>query len=95
MNYQYGFDLELQCHRKQFFLQPQRLKSYFHEANSLNLDSTKARTMLGWQQVWDFDLALEKTAQWYRAWMENKEVISRQQLRAFVLAASQAKVGWA
>ncbi len=69
-------------------------KSHLHEATLLNLDSTKAHTKLGWQPVWNFEIALRMTAQWYRAWMENKEVISRQQLRDYVLAAAKAKVEW-
>lgn len=38
-----------------------------HEATLLKLDSTRARTELGWIPRWDIDQALEATAQWYRA----------------------------
>ncbi len=66
-----------------------------HEANLLYLDSAKAHAQLGWQPVWDLDTTLEKTAQWYRAWLTNQEVISRQQLSAYIQAATQAGIKWA
>jgi CDP-glucose 4,6-dehydratase len=66
-----------------------------HEANLLYLDSAKARSKLGWQSVWSIDATLEKTAEWYRAWLINKDVISRQQLAAYVEAAAKAKIEWA
>lgn len=39
-----------------------------HEAKLLRLDSTKARTQLGWRPVWDIAETLSKTAAWYGAW---------------------------
>lgn len=39
-----------------------------HEAGYLKLDSTKARTRLGWKPNWDLRTALMKTAQWYQAY---------------------------
>jgi CDP-glucose 4,6-dehydratase len=71
------------------------VKPNLHEANLLYLDSAKARSKLGWQPVWGLDLTLEKTAQWYRAWSVNQEVISREQLTDYVEAASNAKIEWA
>ena len=38
-----------------------------HEATLLKLDSTRARTELGWIPRWDIDQALDTTAHWYRA----------------------------
>lgn len=38
-----------------------------HEASFLYLDSSRARQLLGWQSNWGLPVALEKTAQWYRA----------------------------
>jgi CDP-glucose 4,6-dehydratase len=37
------------------------------EAHYLRLDSSKARTLLGWAPGWDLERALERTVEWYRA----------------------------
>jgi CDP-glucose 4,6-dehydratase len=37
-----------------------------HEAGFLYLDSSRARRQLGWRPTWSLDVALEKTATWYR-----------------------------
>jgi CDP-glucose 4,6-dehydratase len=65
-----------------------------HEANLLYLDCTKARKLLNWQPVWDLDKTIEKTANWYSAWIESKEVISRQQLTDYISAAKVSHVNW-
>lgn len=65
-----------------------------HEANLLYLDSAKARCELGWQPVWNLDTTLEKTAEWYRSFLNIKTTISSQQLAQYVDAAQNAQVGW-
>ncbi len=45
-----------------------------HEANYLKLDCTKAKTKLNWVPVWGIDIALEKTAEWYRVFKEKKDL---------------------
>jgi CDP-glucose 4,6-dehydratase len=52
-----------------------------HEANYLKLDSSRARTRLGWRPLVGLDLALAETAAWYReldAGAEMREVTLRQ-----------------
>ena len=52
-----------------------------HEANYLKLDSSLARSRLGWRPLVALDLALEETAAWYReleAEAEMREVTLRQ-----------------
>jgi CDP-glucose 4,6-dehydratase len=39
-----------------------------HEAGTLKLDSTKARSRLAWSPRWSLDEALEKTVEWHVAW---------------------------
>ena len=46
----------------------------FHEANYLKLDCSKAKTKLQWIPVWKTDTALEKTAQWYKAFKEKDDL---------------------
>jgi CDP-glucose 4,6-dehydratase len=38
-----------------------------HEAGMLRLDSTRARTLLGWRPRWSLQQALERTLSWHRA----------------------------
>jgi CDP-glucose 4,6-dehydratase len=66
-----------------------------HEANLLYLDSAKARSKLGWQPVWGLDVTLEKTAEWYRAWLLDKAIISRRQLADYLESAADAGIEWA
>lgn len=66
-----------------------------HEATLLYLDSAKARALLEWRPVWDLPLALQKTADWYRAWLASGEVISRPQLAAYVADAQRMGLAWA
>lgn len=66
-----------------------------HETMLLCLDSTKAHNRLQWQPVWNFETAIEKTADWYRASLESGEVISRQQLIDYATHAAKIKATWA
>lgn len=45
-----------------------------HEANYLRLDSSKARSQLGWQPRWGLDTALEKIVDWHQAWHNQKDM---------------------
>lgn len=69
-------------------------KSQPHEAKLLYLDSAKARSLLRWQTVWNFDTTLSQTADWYRAWMQDQEIITRKQLAEYVACAARAGVQW-
>lgn len=65
-----------------------------HEAELLHLDSAKANNQLGWQPVWDLDTTLQKTADWYLAFLDTQTLTSTQQLSEYLEAAKQARVGW-
>ena len=39
-----------------------------HEARLLALDSSKARSILGWEPRWDAAEAIRRTLEWHRAW---------------------------
>ena len=45
-----------------------------HEAHFLKLDSSKARTRLGWTPRWDLARGLDATADWYAAHREGRDV---------------------
>ena len=66
-----------------------------HEANLLYLDSSKAKKQLQWQSIWVLEEGLAATAQWYSAFIEDKRILSRQQLITFVEAASDKGLSWA
>lgn len=59
-----------------------------HEAGLLRLDSTLARTELGWRPHWPLDKALAQTVAWYRAWGLGADMaaISLDQIRAYEAA---------
>lgn len=54
-----------------------------HEAHFLKLDSTKARSLLGWRPVLNFAETARWTADWYRSQIEQKKLTSVEQLNAF------------
>jgi len=62
-----------------------------HEADLLRLDSTLARTELGWKPSWSLERALTQTVAWYQAWTCGADMaaISLDQIRAYE-AASQS-----
>ena len=47
-----------------------------HEAKLLKLDSTKARTQLGWRPSWDFEKSVTETMAWYRAFAEGADMLA-------------------
>lgn len=56
-----------------------------HEANILKLDSTLAKTHLGWQPCWNLITALERTLDWHQAWKTGTDIqkISLQHIQAY------------
>jgi CDP-glucose 4,6-dehydratase len=65
-----------------------------HETKVLKLDSSKARTVLGWQPVWRWRAAVRQTADWYRSLHESGTVASQQNLAQYVVDAWAAGCGW-
>lgn len=57
-----------------------------HEANLLKLDSSKAKSMLGWTPRWHLSEALAQTLKWHQAWREGSDmaVISAGQIAEYV-----------
>ncbi len=43
-----------------------------HEATLLKIDSSKAKRDLKWQPRWPLETALEKTADWHKAWKQGR-----------------------
>ncbi|MBB3291037.1 MULTISPECIES: CDP-glucose 4,6-dehydratase [unclassified Rhizobium] len=66
-----------------------------HEAQLLQLDSSKSRQLLKWRPVWAFDEAVNVTARWYRTWLEDGIATSEEQLNAYQITAKQRNLAWA
>jgi len=47
---------------------------HLHEAGYLKLDSSKARSRLGWQPRWKLDEALDRTVEWQSAWRRGDDM---------------------
>ncbi|MDH5299866.1 MAG: CDP-glucose 4,6-dehydratase [Gammaproteobacteria bacterium] len=47
-----------------------------HEAHYLKLDSSKARSRLGWIPRWDIQQALDHSARWYKAYSQGEDMLS-------------------
>ena len=45
-----------------------------HEANYLKLDCSKIKSRLGWAPKWDIEMAVEKTAEWTRGYLEGHAI---------------------
>ena len=59
-----------------------------HEAQALRLDSSRARSALGWTPQWDLERALAGVAEWYRAFASGAPVreTTLAQIRSYSLA---------
>jgi CDP-glucose 4,6-dehydratase len=45
-----------------------------HEASLLKLDCSKARARLNWAPRWELGVALARTVEWHRDWLQNKDM---------------------
>jgi CDP-glucose 4,6-dehydratase len=59
-----------------------------HEADSLKLDSSKARAKLGWCPRWNLSAALDRTLAWHQAWRQGKDManVSLEQIQDYEAA---------
>lgn len=47
-----------------------------HELQNLSLDSTKAKSKLGWAPIWDLRQSIAATIRWYRAYFQQEDLRS-------------------
>ena len=45
-----------------------------HEANFLKLDCSKIKNKIGWKPIWGIDIAVEKTIEWTKSYLEKKDI---------------------
>jgi len=57
-----------------------------HEAGLLKLDSSKAKSKLGWTPRWNLETALSKTIEWHQAWhkREDMSAVTSEQIQAYI-----------
>lgn len=67
-----------------------------HEAQLLQLDCSKAETILKWKSVWDSERTFEKTVKWYKTYYENdKSIVTLEDLVSYVSEAKKKGLEWA
>ncbi len=65
-----------------------------HESGTLRLDCLKSRTIMQWNPVWDSSAAVKKTALWYRAFYESKDVLSLDDINSYIADAKRKHIFW-
>lgn len=65
-----------------------------HEAGLLKLDCSKARTRLAWKGIWDENTTIQRTVDWYRAYYEQDQLLTAEQLAEYAQDATQAGLCW-
>jgi len=65
-----------------------------HEAPQLRLDCRKASRNLQWRPVWHAGVALARTADWYRAWLGDGNLRTRDDIAAYIADARAAGMAW-
>ena len=69
-----------------------------HEADLLMLSTAKAKRILNWRPIWDFQTAIANTVKWYRGVNENAAAageLTHAQIAEYENSARAAKVAWA
>ncbi len=69
--------------------------SGLHEAHILRLDSSKAKSKLGWKPVWNFEKAARITSNWYKSYYEDGKIRSLEQLDEYIADALMKNIEWA
>lgn len=65
-----------------------------HEASFLKLDCSKIKSMLRWKPCWDMQYTIEKTVEWYVAFLNNCDVslCMENQIKEYILKIKREKV---
>lgn len=65
-----------------------------HEAHLLRLDCTKAHEQLDWWPVWTTETAIDRTIDWYRTFYVSGQLLTADDLTAYVNGARAANLTW-
>ena len=64
------------------------------ESVQLHLDSTLARKVQKWEPIWDFNKSVQKTAEWYKSWIEKQKVNTIDDIYEYQIDANLKNVIW-
>ena len=69
-------------------IEEEKNSQHYHEANMLSLDSTKAYSKLNWQPIWNVEVAIKKTAEWYQDFEKKIDILDKtnQQIQEYISA---------
>ncbi len=69
-------------------IEEEKNSQHYHEANLLSLDSTKAYSKLNWQPIWNVEVAIKKTAEWYQDFEKKIDILDKtnQQIQEYISA---------
>jgi CDP-glucose 4,6-dehydratase len=65
-----------------------------HEANLLQLDCTKAKTLLQWKPIWTLEETVKVTTNWYKVYYENKSLNTHKDLEQYIADAKKQHASW-
>jgi CDP-glucose 4,6-dehydratase len=65
-----------------------------HEARSLMLDCAKASALLDWKPVWNLEIAIKRTVDWYREYYKTGAVKSEKDLEQYAADAEGRGAVW-
>jgi len=65
-----------------------------YEASLLMLDSTKAKTILGWNPIWNIEETVKYTVEWYRLFIDHNEVLTDKQINLYMNDAIKNNAIW-
>ncbi|WPX07796.1 CDP-glucose 4,6-dehydratase [Anaerocellum danielii] len=73
-------------------------KDNFYETDLLKLDTSKAKSYLGWKPILDIQKTIYKTIEWYKHYYYNKEIdmydYSLQQIEEYEKISKENKIPW-
>jgi CDP-glucose 4,6-dehydratase len=55
-----------------------------HEAGLLSLNIDKAKLKLGWKPLWNNQVSIHKTIEWYKSFYESKVLLTEEQLNLYI-----------
>lgn len=65
-----------------------------YEAAQLRLNCDKAINQIAWRPLLSFEQAVAMTADWYRAWLEQQQALSSDQLAEYIRLAREQRTAW-
>ena len=65
-----------------------------HEASFLQLDCSKAKKELLWEQVWSYEESIKYCAEWYELFLEDHSILTTDQIKKYIEDADKKNLNW-